>query len=74
LNFKISQEDVVSLSHIQQRCKDGDNLTYYFLSETKEANLKKLSQAVEKLDRNIYIKKIRFSLEEKDYIYGINII
>jgi hypothetical protein len=74
MQFKISDDKSISLAEIKEACKVPSDKIYYFVGETKQDSLKKLTQTIEKLDRNIYIKKIHFSLEEQDFLYNVHII
>lgn len=48
--------------------------TYYLSKENKEDVLNKTVKALEKADRSAHLKKIKYAIDENDYIYSLRVI
>jgi len=74
MQFKLSEEKQISLEEIKENCELDIDKTYYLMSNTKKDGLKKITQVAQKANKNAYIKKIKFTLENEDFLYSVHIV
>jgi len=73
--MKLILEDTteITVPAIKKDTEDGFK-TYYLSKTNKEEVLDKAVEALEKVSRSAHLKKIKYSIDENDYIYSLRVI
>ncbi len=73
--MKLILEDTteITVPVIKKDTEDGFK-TYYLSKENKEDDLEKAVKALEKLSRSAHLKKVKYAIDENDYIYSLRVI
>lgn len=73
--MKLILEDKSEITVIQIKEETAEGFkTYYLSKDNKEDVLKKATKALEKADRSAHLKKIKYSIDENDFLYSLRVI
>jgi hypothetical protein len=79
--FKLAKPDSksepqdIELDEIESRvnANEGESILY-FDRENSDKALKKLVKHFDKLEKRVYIRQVKFGLDEKDFLHEIHIL
>jgi hypothetical protein len=79
--FKLAKVDLqsepqsIELDGIENliSAKEGESILYFDRGNSKKA-LKKLVQHFDKLNKKVYIREVKFGLDDKDFLYEIHFL
>jgi len=80
MEYKLAREDltseakIVTLEEIEKMMKPDGETIMYFDRTNPEKTLNKLVKHFDKQDKTVYIREVRYGLDEKDYIYEVHIL
>ncbi len=80
MEYKLARADLtseaksVSLEEVERMVQNEVESILYFDRENSEKALNGLVKHFDKRDRNVYIREVRFGLDEKDYLYEVHIL
>jgi hypothetical protein len=69
-----SDIEIVTIGEIEQRLASSKTFIIYLDRTNSEKSLKQLVKYFDKLDRNTYIREVKFGLDENDYLYEVHIL
>lgn len=64
----------VSLKDIENLLKEKESLILYFDQENAHKNLLEMQEKFEEKDYSVYLKEVKYGLDESDYIYEAHIL
>ncbi len=64
----------VSLKDIETLLKEKESLILYFDQENAHKDLVALVEKFEEKDYSVYLKEVKYGLDESDYIYEVHIL
>lgn len=68
-----NSEDSISLQDVKEETKKGFKC-YYLSRENKEEEIVKFQKALKKSGKSVYLKKIKYSIDENHYLYSLRVI
>ena len=73
--MKILLEDSseITLQDIKAQTEDTSK-TYYLSKENKEDNIQKVIEALEKVNKRAFHKKIKYSIDDSHYVFSLRVI
>ena len=80
MEYKLAQVDaesepkIVTLGEIEELAKTDKASIIYFDRSNTEKSLKLLAKHFDKQDKNVYIREVKFGLDENDYLYEVHIL
>jgi len=80
MEYKLVQVDVdseaktVTLEEVEKLAKTEKANIIYFDRSNTEKSLKLLAKYFDKQDKNVYIREVKFGLDENDYLYEVHIL
>ena len=80
MEYKLAQVDaeseakIVTLEEIEELSKSDKESIIYFDRTNSEKSLKLLVKYFDKQDRNVYIREVKFGLDENDYLYEVHVL
>ncbi len=66
--------ETISLKDIEKSLKEQESLMLYFDQENAHKDLVELVEKFEEKDYSVYLKEVKFGLDESDYIYEVHIL
>lgn len=69
-----SDDEIVVLEDIEKMLKKDRESIFYFDRSNSDKSLNQLTKYFDKKDKSVYIREVRFGLDENDYIYEIHIL
>ena len=64
----------ISLKEIETMLKEKESLILYFDQENAHKDLIGMQEKLEEKDFSVYIKEVKYGLDENDYIYEAHIL
>jgi hypothetical protein len=64
----------VTLKDIETMLKEKESLMLYFDQENAHKDLVALVEKFEDKDYSVYLKEVKYGLDENDYIYEVHIL
>lgn len=64
----------VSLKDIENLVKEKESVILYFDQENAHKDLVEMVEKFEDKDYSVYLKEIKFGLDENDYLYEVHIL
>ena len=64
----------VSLKEIEALLKEKESVILYFDQENAHKDLVALVEKFEDKDYSVYLKEVKYGLDENDYIYEVHIL
>jgi len=64
----------VTLKDIETMLKEEESLMLYFDQENAHKDLVALVEKFEDKDYSVYLKEVKYGLDESDYIYEVHIL
>jgi hypothetical protein len=80
MEYKLAQVDVesevkkVTLKEIEEISNTDKTSIIYFDRTNTGKSLKLLVKHFDKQDKNVYIREVKFGLDENDYLYEVHIL
>ena len=73
--MKLILEDMNEITVLKIKEETEESFkTYYLSKNNKEDDLTKATKALEKSDRSVHLKKIKYAIDDNDYIYSLRVI
>jgi hypothetical protein len=69
-----SEAKIVTLEEVEGMLKSDRETIIYFDRDNSEKALNKLAKHFDEKDKSVYIREVRFGLDEKDSLYEIHIL
>jgi hypothetical protein len=66
--------DSITLKDIEAMLKEKESLMLYFDQENAHKDLVALVEKFEDKDYSVYLKEVKYGLDENDYIYEVHIL
>ncbi len=73
-DLKPEESNVISLDDIEDIVKSKKSVIFYFDRDNSEKSIKALAKHFDKHNRSVYIREVRYGLDEKDFIYEVHIL
>jgi len=64
----------ITLKDIEGMLKEKKSLILYFDQENAHKDLLTMQEKLEQKDYSVYLKEVKYSLDESDYIYEVHIL
>jgi hypothetical protein len=64
----------IKLEKIEEIIKENGSQLFYFDKENQNKDLMKLVEHFEKKDFSVYLREVRYGLNEGDYMYEVHIL
>jgi len=80
MEYKLAQVDAeseakkVTLEEIEEIAKIDKTSIIYFDRSNSEKSLKSLVKHFDKQNKNVYLREVKFGLDENDYLYEVHIL
>jgi ABC-type Zn uptake system ZnuABC Zn-binding protein ZnuA len=81
MEFKLARENltsepqVVSVEYIEERANSEEETIIYFDRTNSQKALNQLVKHFDKkFERNVYVREVRYGLDEKDYLYEVHVL
>lgn len=68
------ETSTLSLKDIETMLKEKESLILYFDQENAHKDLVALVEKFEDKDYSVYLKEVKYGLDENDYIYEVHIL
>ena len=80
MKLKLAKKDVdsenssITLKEIEAMVKEKESVILYFDQENAHKDLVSLVEKFEDKDYSVYLKEVKYGLDESDYIYEVHIL
>lgn len=80
MEYKLARADLtsettkVTLEEIEEMVKPDGETIMYFDRENPEKALNQLVKHFDKQNKTVYLREVRYGLDESDYIYEVHIL
>jgi len=64
----------ITLKDIEGMLKEKESLILYFDQENAHKDLLAMKEKFEEKDYGVYVKEVKYGLDESDYIYEVHIL
>jgi cell fate regulator YaaT (PSP1 superfamily) len=68
------ETSTLSLKDIEAMLKEKESIILYFDQENAHKDLVALVEKFEEKDYSVYLKEVKYGLDENDYIYEVHIL
>jgi cell fate regulator YaaT (PSP1 superfamily) len=68
------ETSTLSLKDIEAMLKEKESVILYFDQENAHKDLVALVEKFEEKDYSVYLKEVKYGLDENDYIYEVHIL
>ncbi len=68
------ENETVSLKDIEKALKEKSSLILYFDQENAHKDLVELVEKFEEKEYSVYLREVKYGLDENDYIYEVHIL
>jgi uncharacterized UPF0160 family protein len=80
MKLKLAKKDIdsenssITLKEIEAMVKEKESVILYFDQENAHKDLVSLVEKFEEKDYSVYLKEVKYGLDESDYIYEVHIL
>jgi uncharacterized UPF0160 family protein len=80
MKLKLAKKDIdsenssITLKEIEAMVKEKESVILYFDQENPHKDLVSLVEKFEEKDYSVYLKEVKYGLDESDYIYEVHIL
>jgi ABC-type Zn uptake system ZnuABC Zn-binding protein ZnuA len=81
MEFKLAREDlesepiVITIEEIEERASsEGEAIVYFDRSNSQKALNQLVKHFDKKFERSVYVREVRYGLDENDYLYEVHIL
>ncbi len=68
------KSDTLSFKDIEKKLKDEASQIFYFDRDNSHKDLVDLVEKLEDKDFSVYLKEVKYGLDENDYIYEVHVL